>query len=218
MILGTIVASDSHISYACRIYDHNDVKAAPKASDYALGRFVRALVASGRPESSDALSMYNVGVISDTRLSNPSFRMAESHLSTRQQNGLFFPDVHDESAVITSILVLGTLAFPCHEQDTTTSRVYTATQGISPYSLELGTAIETMSQQEIAAFHFLHEADTPFPLLNYLTLLIAQRSGLPPLVALQILDQLERLIPEQRAKLSIVKRNLSWRMNVLPVG
>jgi hypothetical protein len=48
--------------------------------------------------------------------------------------------------------------------------------------------------------------------------IITQRNSLLPMVTLRIFDQLERLFPGNLALLSIVKRNLAWRLKVETTG
>ena len=54
--------------------------------------------------------------------------------------------------------------------------------------------------------------------MGYLPHIIAQRNSLLPMVTLQIIDQLERLFPQNTSLLSIVKRNFAWRLKVETTG
>ena len=82
---------------------------------------------------------------------------------------------------------------------------------------------ETMSDDEVRAFHFFHDParlDNPAPYLHmgYLPHIISQRNSLLPMVTLGIIDQLEKLFPQNLALLSIVKRNFAWRLKVETTG
>ena len=216
MIIGKIVTSDSHISYVCQIYGPHDVESEPAATDYAFGRFVRATTTSDSLMKSETRTRYIVGVIYDTHLLNPTFGTLRDHLSTREQSKLFSPDSLVETAVVTSILLLGTLELERNGQDMLLS--YTAMQGIPPFSLELGDEIETMSEEEIRAFHFFPEAGIEELHMSYLPVLLAQGNSLLPLVVLQIIERVEQLFPDQTAMLGIVKRNVAWNLKVRPTG
>ena len=61
------------------------------------------------------------------------------------------------------------------------------------------------------------EAD-PYLHMGYLPHIIAQRNSLLPMVTLRIIDQLERLFPQNLSLLSIVKRNFAWRLKVETTG
>src|SRR5204862_264341 len=54
--------------------------------------------------------------------------------------------------------------------------------------------------------------------MGYLPHIIAQRNSLLPMVTLRIIDQLERLFPQNSSLLSIVKRNFAWRLKVETTG
>jgi hypothetical protein len=96
--------------------------------------------------------------------------------------------------------------------------------GVPLLSLELGSEIETMTDEEVCAFHFFSDEGNgsddqqPYLHMGYLPHIIAQRSSLLPMVTLRIIDQLERLFPQHLSLLSIVKRNFAWRLKVETTG
>jgi hypothetical protein len=95
--------------------------------------------------------------------------------------------------------------------------------GVPLLALELGSEIETMTDEEVRAFHFFSEPTgtqnaQPYLHLGYLPHIVAQRNSLLPLVTLRIIDQLENLFPQDLSKLSIVKRNIAWRLKVETTG
>jgi hypothetical protein len=234
MFIGKIVKSDSHINYVCQIYAPHEVNSQPRPVDYAFGHFVRVAVKSGQSEDPDetldyALGLnqepvsYAIGVIYDTILLNPAFGSLGPRLSNETQVELFSPDYISEKAVLTYILILGMQEIqptPHGEQT-----ILTTMHGVPPLSLELGSVIETMTDEEVRSFHYyrdatLGEPDTQNPYLHmgYLPHIIAQRNSLLPMVTLRIIDQLERLFPQNLALLSIVKRNFAWRLKVETTG
>ena len=80
-----------------------------------------------------------------------------------------------------------------------------------------------MTDAEVRAFHcggFQTGCDSPQPCVHvgYLPHLLAQRNSLLPMVTLRIIDQLERLFPQNISLLSIIKRNFAWRLKVKTAG
>src|SRR5947207_4506661 len=209
MYIGKIVKSDSHINYVCQIYGPREVEVEPDPSDYAFGRFVRVAVRSGLSDDPNtqldlALSKsqepvtYAVGVIYDTILLNPAFGSLGPRLSNETQVELFSPDYISEKAVLIYVMVLGMV-----EQRTTSqgkAEILSTMHGVPLLSLELGSEIEIMDDEEVRAFHFFSDSDRPdqaaYLHMGYLPHIIAQRNSLLPMVTLRIIDQLERLFPK----------------------
>ena len=233
MFIGKIVKSDSHISYVCQIYGPREVEVEPAPADYAFGRFVRVAVRSG--QSDDAASSldialgisqepmtYAVGVIYDTILLNPAFGSLGPRLSNETQVELFSPDYIAEKAVLIYVMILGMMEL--RRTPTGTSEFLSVMHGVPLLSLELGSEIETMTDEEVQAFHFFHDTTTgpdaqnAYLHMGYLPHIIAQRNSLLPMVTLRIIDQLEHLFPQNLALLSIVKRNFAWRLKVETTG
>jgi hypothetical protein len=234
MFIGKIVKSDSHINYVCQIYGPREVEIEPGPSDYAFGRFVRIAVKSRQSDDPDAtldfalgLSQepvtYAIGVIYDTILLNPAFGSLGPRLSNETQVELFSPDYISEKAVLIYIMILGMLETqPSPDNDLS---ILSTMHGVPPLSLELGSEIETMSDEEVRRFHFFSDPATggpdtlnPYLHMGYLPHIISQRNSLLPMVTLRIIDQLERLFPQNLALLSIVKRNFAWRLKVETTG
>jgi hypothetical protein len=232
MLIGKIVKSDSHINYVCQISGTHEVDREPVPADYAFGRFVRIMIRSAQNDDPDlaleyALDIkqepvtYAVGVIYDTILVNPAFGTLGPRLSNKTQVELFSPDYISEKAVLTYIMLLGTME-QRQNSDGTTS-LLSVTHGIPPLSLELGSDVETMDNTGVRAFHLFRvdgadSATEPSLHLGYLPHVITQRNSLLPMVTLHIIDQLERLFPPNRSLLSIVKRNFAWRLKVETAG
>ncbi len=233
MVIGKIVKSDSHINYVCQIYGPREVEIQPGPADYAFGRFVRVAVRSQRADDPDAVLdyvlglrqepvTYAVGVIYDTILQNPAFGALGPRLSNETQVELFSPDYISEKAILIYIMVLGMMEqqrLPGEEPD-----VLSTMHGVPLLSLELDSEIETMTDDEVRTFHYFSDpvngpdAQQPYLHMGYLPHIISQRNSLLPMVTLRIIDQLERLFPQNLAVLSIVKRNFAWRLKVETTG
>jgi hypothetical protein len=233
MFIGKIVKSDSHINYVCQIYGPREVEVEPSPADYAFGRFVRVAIRSNQAEDPDttldfALGIsqepvtYAVGVIYDTILLNPAFGSLGPRLSNETQVELFSPDYISEKAVLIYVMVLGMMEVSPSASGP--APVLSTMHGVPLLSLELGSEIETMTDEEVCAFHFFSDSaagpdsEIPYLHMGYLPHIIAQRNSLLPMVTLRIIDQLERLFPQNLSLLSIVKRNFAWRLKVETTG
>src|SRR6266487_4096633 len=216
MFIGKIVKSDSHINYVCQIYGPNEVEVEPSSADYAFGRFVRVAIRSNQADDPDATLdfalgisqepvTYAVGVIYDTILLNPAFGSLGPRLSNEAQVELFSPDYISEKAVLIYVMVLGMMELRSPASDSAT--VLSTMHGVPLLSLELGSEIETMTDEEVRAFHFFSDPmdveKGPYLHMGYLPHIIAQRNSLLPMVTLRIIDQLERLFPQNLSVLSI---------------
>jgi hypothetical protein len=231
MNIGKIVKSDSHINYVCQIHGPLEFDQQPDPADYAFGRFVRIAIRSEQSDDHDASlqltpgrhpesQKYAVGVIYDTILVNPAFGSLGPRLSSETQVELFSPDYISEKAVIIYVMVLGMIEqrlMPGGERE-----ILSVMHGVPLLSLELGSVVETMTDDEVCVFHYFSDPEPTtkgqYLHMGYLPHIIAQRSSLLPMVTLQIIDQLERLFPQNLALLSIVKRNFAWRLKVETTG
>src|SRR6266699_4865189 len=231
MYIGKIVKSDSHINYVCQIYGPREVEVEPDPSDYAFGRFVRVAVRSGLsddPNTQLDLALgksqepvtYAVGVIYDTILLNPAFGSLGLRLSNATQVELFSPDYISEKAVLIYVMVLGIIEQRMNPGGE--AEFLSTMHGVPLLSLELGSEIETMIDEEVRAFHFFMDPDNPekgtYLHMGYIPHIIGQRNSLLPMVTLRIIDQLECLFPENLSVLSIVKRNFAWKLKVETTG
>jgi len=225
MSIGKIVKSDSHINYVCQIHGPHEVEAEPSPTDYAFGRFVRVAARSGLVDDSPADSRqqepvtYAVGVIYDTILVNPAYGSLGPRLSNETQVELFSPDYISEKAILTYVMILGMVEQQTQINGTTTP--LSIMHGVPSLSLELGSIIEAMTDEEVRTFHFFSDSgghQDPYLHTGYLPHILAQRNSLLPMVTLRIIEQLERLFPQNMALLSIVKRNFAWRLKVETTG
>src|SRR5438094_6239813 len=229
MFIGKIVKSDSHINYVCQIYGPREVETEPGPADYAFGRFVRVAIRSRQEDEDSALNSmlgqsqdhtYAIGVIYDTILLNPSFGSLGPRLSNETQVELFSPDYISEKAVLIYVMVLGMMEqrpVPRNQPE-----ILSVMHGVPLLSLELGSEIETMTDEEVRAFHFFMDPDNTqkgtYLHMGYIPHIIGQRNSLLPMVTLRIIDQLECLFPENLSVLSIVKRNFAWKLKVETTG
>ncbi len=234
MKIGKIVKSESHINYICHIYGRHEAEIEPTPADFTFGRFVRIAVRAQNANddefarssgfafgSSEEPVTYAVGVIYDTILFNPTYGSLGPRLSNEAQVELFSPDFIAEKAVMISVMVLGMIEQ--RETANGTTEVLSTMHGVPLLSLELESDVETMTDEEVRSFHFFSDpehAEHPAPYLHmgYLPHIISQRNSLLPMVSLRIIDQLERLFPQNLSLLSIVKRNFAWRLKVETTG
>jgi hypothetical protein len=234
VIIGKVVKSDSHITYACQVYGAGEVEVQPGPNDCAFGQFVRAAVRSGPPTPQSAganghapgghhsghaaSEVWAIGIIYDTILLNPAFGTLGPRLSNAEQIEIFSPDYLSERAMLVYFSVLGLM-----ERANRTSTHWRVTHGVPPVALELGCEVETINDDQIRAFHFFADGGEPggaepYLHMGYLPHLIAQRNSLLPQVALRIVEQLEHLFPQNRALLNIVKSNFAWKLKVETTG
>lgn len=230
MIIGKVVKSDSHITYACQVYGAGEVEIQPGPTDCAFGQFVRAAVRSGPTTSraaginghaaggQQAGELWAIGIIYDTILLNPAFGTLGPRLSNAEQIEIFSPDYLSERAMLVYFSVLGLM-----ERSEHTSARWRVTHGVPPVALELGCEVETIDADQVRAFHVFADGgepggSDPYLHMGYLPHLIAQRNSLMPQVALRIVEQLEQLFPQNRALLNIVKSNFAWKLKVETTG
>ncbi len=231
MIIGKIVKSYSHINYVCQIFGPREREQELSPANYSFGQFVRILVRSEHDDDHDSRifmargkssepQTYAVGVIYDTILVNPEFGSLGPRLSNETQVELFSPDYISEKAVLVSIMVLGMIeqrAMPLGQAE-----ILSVMHGVPLLSLELGSEIETMTDQEVQVFHYFGDQGyvqrEPYLHMGYIPHIIAQPNSLLPIVTLRIIEQLERLFPQNIKLLSIVKRNFAWRLKVETTG
>ncbi len=211
--IGVIVNSDSHIHYWCQVYGQHEIADPPAPTEYAFGRFVKVDLPASAPEDGNT-PLTLMGVIYDTVLVNPAFGSLGPRLSTSdEQRAIFSPDYLTERATLLRVLALGTV-------DATGRRVQ---HGVPPLALELGAVLHPCIDVEVRDFHFFADGgppggDRPYLHMGYLPQLIGQPSGLLPQTALCIIDQVQALFPEHSKLLSIVRRNLAWKLSVETAG
>ncbi len=229
MYIGKIIKSDSHTNYVCRVYGHLEVEVEPSPGDFAFGRFV-CVATPKQPqlspvETGPALAdhrestIYLVGVIFNTLLVNPDLARSFGPRLTSEFQEIFSPDYISEKAVLVHLIALGMGEMRITNGE---REFIPQMQGVPPLSAKLGGEVETMDDDEVRAFHFFSDpADPgsgPYLHLGYLPHIIAQPNSILPLAILRIIDQLERLFPQNLTLLSILKRNFAWRLKVETTG
>ncbi|HEX6800347.1 MAG TPA: hypothetical protein VF116_21725 [Ktedonobacterales bacterium] len=173
-----------------------------------------SLLASG--SGSGASDCWAIGLIYDTILLNPAFGALGPRLSSDAQNALFAPDYLAERAVLVSILLLGTLT-------PRGTGVPLVVHGVPSLAPDLGAPVATLPDAELRAFHHFSDGGAPggarpYLHMGYLPHAIAQENPLLPVAMLRTIERLEQIFPENRALLSIVKRNFAWRLKVQTAG
>ncbi|MDQ2743170.1 MAG: hypothetical protein M3Z66_12870 [Chloroflexota bacterium] len=196
MLIGTIVKSNSHISYMCRVYGKLETERVPDPRQYAFGTFVTLAPIDGS-------DVRLVGVVRDTLLLNPEYGNLGPRLSSDRELAVFSPDYLNERGVLVDVLVLG-----WREGEW-------ARHAVPPLSAQVGTLVETMPAVEIGDFH--RDRQGRF-LIGYLPQLM---TGSDPMIAsllLAVLDRLEPSFPEQAKVIGVLKNNLAWKARVVPAG
>ena len=228
MLIGKIVRSNSHLNYDCHIFALHEVEVVPGPADYALGRFVRIKVRTlsvtaptGRygEQPLDDISLCAVGVISNTVRFNPAVASGGPRLSNEEQVEIFSPDALTDRITLVSLLLLGMMK--TRNTASGTLHAFLQSHGVPPFSLEVGSCVEAMSEEEVRAFHLFTDKDdqeTPYLHLGYLPHVQTQHNSLLPIVVLQIIEQLERLFPNHLALLSIIKRHFAWKLKIESIG
>ncbi len=189
MKIAKIVKSNSHVDYIGRVLDRLEVATPPSPKDYRFGQFVSLPTGATKP----------IGIIYNSQLINPEYgRLGPRLASSPALNEVFSPDLVDEQGVLIGILLVGWMD--------ENSRPH---QGIPRDVIAVNTAVERMSEAEVAAFH--RDADGRINLHYYAQTLTHARQFAPQLL-LTVLDQLESLFGNQaQAELAVLRRTLNWQ-------
>jgi hypothetical protein len=191
MLIAKIIKSNSHVDYSARILDSLETDASPTMDDYHFGQFVR--ISAGE--------RVVVGVIYDSLLINPDYGNFGPRLTTpREQNNVFMPDYLNEQGVLIGLLLLGW-------QDS-----QGAHQGVPRVVLPINSHVETMTTEEILAFH--RDGRGTLQLAYYAHVSThANLFAFPLLTA--IVDQLDRLTDAtERARLAVLRKSLTWQQTI----
>ena len=196
MVIGTIVKSNSHISYMCRVYGKLETDSVPTPDRFAFGTFV-----SFEPVEGTAIQL--VGVIRDTLLLNPDYGNLGPRLSSDEELAVFSPDYLNEKGVLVDILVLGWLEGG------------RAHHTIPPLAAQVGTRVETLVESVVYNFH--RDGHGRF-LIGYLPQVMMRNDPMIASLLLTILERLEPAFPDQRRVIGVLKNNLAWKARVVPAG
>jgi len=197
MLIGKVVKSAGHADYTCQLYCIGEVEVPPSPADYAFGTFVYIPL--------DGTTSSLVGLIYDTVLLNPDFGNLGPRLSPAPDLAVFSPDYLAEKVTLVGITALGMLAPDG-----------TATHGVPPLAAQIDTPVERMDDDAVRRFHRAPGGDGIR--LGYVPLLLALNSPLARHLVLHVLEQLGALLPDQAARLSVLRGELAWQTVVGPLG
>ena len=166
-------------------------------TDYAFGNFVHIPL--------DETAGDLVGLVYDTVLLNPDFGSLGPRLSPAQDLAVFSPDYLAEKVTLVGITALGTLAPDG-----------TATHGVPPLAAQIDALVERMDDESVRRFHRAPGGDAVR--LGYVPLLLSLGSPLARHLVLHVIDRLRTLYPDQAARLSVLRGELTWQAVIGPLG
>jgi hypothetical protein len=196
VLIGTIVKSNSHISYLCRVYGRLETGQVPEPHQYAFGNFVTLAPVASSP-------VRLVGVVRDTLLLNPDYGNFGPRLSSNAELAVFSPDYLNEKGVLVDVLILGWTDAGC------------AHHAVPAVSAQIGTVVELMPEEEAQNFH--RDGHGKF-LMGYLPPLMSRNDPMVANLLLTILDRMAPAFPEGRRVISVLRNNLAWKARVVPAG
>lgn len=196
MLIGTIVKSNSHISYLCRVYGKLETDDVPRPEAHAFGTFVSLI-----PDEETSVRL--IGVVRDTVLLNPDYGSLGPRLSSGRDLRVFSPDYLNETGVLVDILVLGW----------TDNGVVRHT--VPALAAGIGTRVETLGPDEVTEFH--RDPRGRF-LIGYYPQLLARPEPMVASLLLSILERLEPVFPGDSRVIAVLKNNLAWKARVVPAG
>src|SRR5207247_3376011 len=121
----------------------------------------------------------------------PAFSSLRPRLSNKTQVELFSPDYISEKAVLIYIMVLGMVEQRTNSQGK--AEILSTMHGVPLLSLELGSEIEIMDDEEVRAFHFFSDPDRAdvagqkaYLHMVYLPHIITHHNSLLPKITLRL--------------------------------
>jgi hypothetical protein len=196
LVIGTIVKSNSHISYLCRVYGKLETDSLPGPEQYAFGTFVTLA-----PSGADGVRL--IGVVRDTLLLNSDYGNLGPRLSSSEDLAVFSPDYLNETGVLVDILILGWVE---------SGRAH---HTVPALSAQIGTPVETMDEDDVIGFH--RDGRGRF-LMGYYPQLMVKNDPMVASLLLAVLERLEPAFPEGRRVIGVLKNNLAWKARVVPAG
>ena len=190
---GRIASSYSHATYACQVFGPNETETTPDPAHYGLASFV------GIPRGSEALT---VALVYDTILMNPDFGQLGPRLSSESELAVFSPDYLSERATIVSLLILGEMA---------PSR---ATQRVPRVAISLDARVRSLTDDEIARFHY---PDRDF-CIGYLSAIPTLPQGRGGLVMEHLLEDLLQRFGDHAREITVVSQSLTWAARIQSIG
>ena len=193
MVIAKVVRSNSHTDLVAEVYRPGERDETPKPDDYALGTFVSMRVDEQRRV---------VGLIYDTLLVNPEYGRGGPRIATDDGLERFMPDYILEKATLVGIVTLGTLRRE--------GEVLRGDHGVPSVPVELEAEVESLSDDEVRAFHLPRGALA----LGYLPRLLAQGGACMPALIERLIERLQELFPAERARLAVLHTSLAWSARV----
>jgi hypothetical protein len=191
MRIAKIIKSNSHVDYAARVLDSLETSTPPSATDYRFGQFVKVTIPDGEM----------IGIIYNSQLINPEYGNYGPRLSTPPElNAVFSPDYLNEQGVLIGILLLGWCDAKGYQQ------------GVPPAVLPLNAEVETMTDQEVSAFHHNEQGAL---VVHYYWHLITHAGSFAFQLLSAIAEQLVPLTTErERARLAVLRRAIVWQQTL----
>jgi hypothetical protein len=191
MRIAKIIKSNSHVDYAARVLDALETPEPPGAADYRFGQFVKVTTRSGEV----------VGVIYNSQLINPEYGNYGPRLSTPPElNAVFSPDYLNEQGVLIGLLLLGWRDGQGRKQ------------GVPREVLPINADVETMTDDEVRAFHHNERGALE---VHYYSHVTTHAGPFAFQLLSAIVEQLEPLTTErERARLEVLRKTLAWQQTV----
>lgn len=203
--IGKIVKSNSHIDYVCQIYAPGEAELLPESTEYKFGTFV-AIELEADDFGTEVADRQLIGVIYDTLLMNPDFGTMGPRLSPRAEMEVFTPDYLAETATLVGVIALGWVDAKGNYH-----------QGVPVISGMINNKVHPLTQDELCSFH---QNGSNSPHMQYIPILMNQRSPLAPQLMMTVIDNLMDLFEDEgcKSQLRVMRDNLAWKSIVQPVG
>ena len=190
MRIAKIVRSNSHVDYIARVFGSFESSEAVTPNDYRFGQFVKIAGHAGDV----------VGVIYNSQLLNPDYGNYGPRLSSPQeQNAIFSPDYLNEQGVLIGLLLVGWRDEGGYQQ------------GLPREVLPINADVETLSDDEVRAFHHTAQGLE----LKYYNHVTTHAGYFTFQLLSSILAQLETSSSERdRARLQVLRKTLAWQQTM----
>lgn len=198
MRIARIIKSNSHVDYAARVLDALETPMPPAPTDYQFGQFVKVI--SGNREI--------IAVIYNSQLLNPEYGNFGPRLSTPPElNSIFSPDYLNEQGVLIGLLLLG-----AQQRHADGGKDAQRRHGIPREVLPVNAEVETMSEDEVHAFHSSAQGHLE---LHYYAHVLTHAGLFAFQLLTAIIEQLEQLTNDsERARLAVLRRSLTWQQTM----
>lgn len=191
MNIAKIVKSNSHIDYIGRVIDVLDSISPPKAEDYGFAQFVRLPIEENKEI---------IGVVYDSVLVNPEYSNYGPRLSPKPELKGFSPDYLNEQGILLGILLLGSME---NEK---------SMQGVPRRIISAGQDVIKMEKDEVIKFHTDEKGSLQ---IHYYSQVVAHTGVFAVPLIEAIVEQLsEEATEEDRNRLNVLKKALSWQRTV----